>query len=178
MGWAFVTALPGWPFWLEGLSPLGVYGILYAFFERVAWHWPVFRGLGIATTPDVRGRWEGEQLSSFRSSNGKPVQSRVVLEVQQTFSSISTTTYYYRWNDAHSASSFLEMDGQPYLVIIFESEPGVHHKGAGVANKGVARLRYLPNEKLILGTYFNTSGNHGELKLHRTSRTLLHRFTA
>jgi len=134
--------------------------------------------LGIVTVPDLRGRWEGEQLSSFKSSNGKPVQSHVVLEVQQTFSGVSATTYYYRWNAARSDSTFLEVAGEPALVIIFESEPGVHHHaGAGTANKGVARLRYLPDEHLIIGNYFNTSGNQGELKLHRVNRRLLHRFT-
>lgn len=179
IGWIFITLLPNWPFWLEGLSPLAAYGMLYSSFERFAWHWPLFRALGIVTVPDLRGRWEGEQLSSFKSSNGKPVQSHAVLEVQQTFSGISATTYYYRWDAARSDSNFLEVDGEQVLVIIFESEPGVHHHaGRGVANKGVARLRYLTAERLIIGSYFNTSGNHGELKLHRVSRKLLHRFTA
>ena len=177
-GWEFANIFGGLPFWVEGISPLGTYALLYAFFERAAWHWPVFRALGIVNVPDLRGRWEGEQLSSYKSSNGKPVQSRMILEVVQTFSSVSTTTYYYRWNDAHSASCFLEIEGDLFLAIIFESEPNARHDGAGTANKGVARLKYLEGEKLIVGTYFNTSGNHGEIKLHRSGRRLLQRFAA
>lgn len=177
-GWGFAQAFPDLPFWIEGLSPLGAYGLLYSLFDRFAWHWPVFRALGIVTIPDVRGRWEGEQLSSYKSSNGKPVRSHTVLEIEQTFSTITTKTYYYRWNDAHAASCFLNIDGVQFLTIIFESEPGVRHEGGGVANKGVARLQYLPKEKLIVGNYFNTSGNYGELKLHRVNRRLLRRFSA
>jgi hypothetical protein len=177
-GWAFTHALPNWPFWLEGISPIGVYVLLYTFFERTAWHWPVFRALGIVSVPDLRGRWEGEQFSSYKGSNGKPVRSYAVLEVQQTFSGVSAKTYYYRWTTGHAASTFMEIEGHNYLMIIFESEPGVHHRGDSTANKGVGRLEYLPGDKLLIGTYFNTSGNHGELKLHRTGRKLLHRFTA
>jgi hypothetical protein len=177
MGWAFIAAFPNWPFWLEGLSPMVVYALLYGGFERVAWHWPVFKWLGIVTVPDLRGRWVGEQISSYKDKNGKPVISRVVLEVVQTFSRVSAKTYYYRWDMTHTSSTFLEIEGELYLVLIFESEPGVNHTG-GAANKGVGRLRYLPEEQLIVGTYFNTSGNHGELQLRRRSRRLLGRFTA
>lgn len=176
IGWWFHVTFPSWPFWVEGLSPLGAFGLLYTFFERAAWHWPVFRWLGVTTVPDLRGRWEGVQLSSFRASNGKPVESRIVLEATQTFGSVTTTTYFYRWHDAHSASSFLEIEGSLYLIIIFESEPGVHHSGPGQANKGVTRLQYLPDQKILTGTYFSTSGGYGEITLKRKSKKLLHRF--
>jgi SMODS-associating 2TM, beta-strand rich effector domain len=176
MGWAIARALPALPFWVETISPLGAYGLLYAFFERVAWHWPMFRALGIVQAPDLRGRWTGEQLSSYKDANGKPVTSYAVLEIQQTFTGITTKTYYHRWNGSHSASCFLHIDGELYLVIIFESEPGVRHDGSDKAHKGVARLCYRHDENLITGTYFNSNGNFGELKLKRKSRRLLHRF--
>ena len=175
-GWAFATTFPRLPFWMEGISPLGAYAVLYSLFERYAWHWPIFRTLGIVEIPDLRGRWEGEQLSSFKSANGKPVRSHMVLEVEQTFSAVHTKAYYCRWTDAHSASCFLQIEGKLYLVIIFESEPGPRSIAPVSANKGVARLEYIAADKLIVGTYFNTLGNKGELELQRTSRALLHRF--
>lgn len=177
VGWAFSRQFPALPFWVEGLSPLGAYALLYAFFERFAWHWPVFRWLGVVTVPDVRGRWEGQQISSFKDSHGKPIASYTVLEVEQTFTGVTTQTYYHRWSDSHTASCFLRIEGQLYLVVLFESEPGVRHDGSATAHKGVARLCYRKDEGIITGTYFNTNGNFGELKLQRKSRRLLHRFT-
>jgi hypothetical protein len=176
IGWGFARVFSGLPFWVETISPLGAYGLLYAFFERVAWRWPPFRLLGIVSVPDLRGRWEGEQLSSYKDSRGKPLASHVVLEVRQTFSAVSTCTYYHRWNDAHSASCFLDIEGQLYLVIIFESEPGIRHDGSDKAHKGVARLSYIPEQKVIRGTYFNSNGNFGEITLRSKGRRLLHRF--
>jgi SMODS-associating 2TM, beta-strand rich effector domain len=180
IGWAVTHIVPAnLPFWVETISPLGAYGLLYAFFDRSAWHWPLFRWLGIVTMPDIRGRWEGPQLSYFKKANGKPTRSFVVLEIVQTFSSITTKSYYHRWNDAHSASCFLDIDGQLYLVILFESAANMRHDGGGTtANQGVNRLQYLPDDKMLVGSYFNNTGNIGEVRLHRTGRKLLHRFAA
>jgi ribosomal protein S18 acetylase RimI-like enzyme len=176
IGWGFAKVLPVLPFWAETISPLGAYGLLYAFFERMAWHWPIFRILGVVRAPDLRGRWVGEQLSSHKDAHGKPVASRTVLEVQQTFTGITAKAYYHRWSAAHSASSFLDIEGALYLVIIFESEPGVRHDGGDRAHKGLARLRYNSEDQTITGTYFNSNGNFGEITLNRKSRRLLHRF--
>lgn len=176
VGQIFEHLFPNWPFWIEGLSPLGAYGLFYGFFNESAWHWPVFRLLGVVTAPDLRGRWVGQQLSSHKNVKGGPTESRVVIEVEQTFSSVMTYTYYHRWNNVHSASEFMDIAGQQYLVIIFESEPGVRHTGQDNANKGVARLSYRPEEGVIGGSYFNSNGNFGELTLKRTSRKLLWQF--
>ena len=40
IGWFFALLLPEVPFWVETLSPLAVYGLLYGFFDTHAWHWP------------------------------------------------------------------------------------------------------------------------------------------
>ncbi|HSX30905.1 MAG TPA: hypothetical protein VLE99_03240 [Candidatus Saccharimonadales bacterium] len=176
VGQTFEKLFPNWPFWVEGLSPLGAYALFYAFFDKTAWHWPVFRWAGVVTAPDLRGRWVGEQLSSFKRANGKPTESHVVMEVEQTFSSVTTHTYYHRWSNTHTASEFMDIEGQQYLVVIFESEPGVRHNGTDGANKGVVRLCYRSDEKVIAGTYYNTSGNFGEMKLKRTSRKLFQQF--
>lgn len=178
VGWLVARQLPEVPFWVETISPLGAYGLLYALFERRLWHWPVFRWLGIVSVPDLRGRWVGEQLSSYKKENGKPLTSRVVLEIEQTFSGIQTHAYYHRWNGSHSASCFLHIDGQQYLVIVFESEPGVHHNGDEKAHKGLTRLSFNATDGVLAGSYFNSNGNVGELRLKRTSKRLLRRFAA
>ncbi len=178
IGWGFFQLLPELPFWVETISPLAAYGMLYALFERHAWHWPVFKVLGITTAPDIRGRWIGTQQSSYRDKDGKNVTSHVVLEIEQTFTHISTSSYYKRWDTTHCDSSFIELKSKQHLVLLFEAEPNSNHDGDGTGTKGVTRLQYIPGEHKLIGTYFNDNGNYGEVTLSRGSHNLLHRFKA
>ncbi len=178
IGWGFFALLPPLPFWVETISPLAAYGILYTLFERHAWHWPIFSILGITTAPDVRGRWIGAQQSSYRGKDGKNVTSHVVLEIQQTFTNITARTYYKRWNVAHCDGSFIELEGKQHLVLLFETEPNSNHDGDDTGTKGVTRLYYLPGEHKLIGTYFNDNGNYGEVTFKHGSNRLLHRFRA
>lgn len=171
IGYGFAVLLPDAPFWVETLSPLAAYGLLYSLFEKYAWHWPIFRLLGIVSTPDVRGRWLGEQTSSFKDANGKPRKSRVIMEIQQTFSTIKVNTYYKHWQTTHTLSSFINVEEECILFIMFETTPRLDYSGDALAHKGVMRLTQLPDKKLA-GTYFNAEGRSGELSFRRTRYTL------
>lgn len=176
IGWEFVHVLPNLPFWVEGISPLTAYGLLYNFFDKVAWHWSIFRLLKIVTVPDVRGRWLGEQTSSYIMKNGKNVTSRVIMEITQTFSGVHVDTYYKRWSSKISAAQFVDIEGTPTLLIMFDAEPKVSYEHTlGAALKGIAKLSMMPNGTLQ-GTYFNAEGRHGELIYKRTSYKLTHMF--
>lgn len=171
IGWIFAEAFPFLPFWAETISPLAAYGILYNLFEKYLWHWPVFRTIGVVTQPDIRGRWLGSQLSSFKDQNGKNISSRVIMEVRQTFSEIKIETYYKNWQTERCIASFMTIDGQCVLFILFETSPKVQYEGDANQHKGVMRLTLLPDNH-ITGTYFNAEGRHGEFKFRRTTRTL------
>jgi hypothetical protein len=171
VGWLFSLAFPNLPFWVEGLSPLAAFGLLYSWFEKYMWHWPIFRGLGVVAVPDVRGRWLGEQVSSFKNEDGSHRKSRVIMEVQQTFSSINIETFYKNWQTEHTISSFVDVDGTPVLFVMFETAPKVGYDGDATAHKGVIRLSSVPNARLV-GTYFNANGASGELSFKRTHYTL------
>ncbi len=125
--------------------------------------------------PDLRGRWIGEQRSSY-VKGGKNVTSRVVLEITQTFDAISANTYYKRWQTSHCDANVMRLDGKPYLVLLFESEPNSLHSGYDGAQNGVTRLYYVPNDKKLIGHYFNSNGNHGEVVLTRHSFNLRQAF--
>lgn len=171
IGYGFATVFPDVPFWVETISPLAAYGLLYSFFEKHAWHWSIFRWLGVVAIPDLRGRWLGEQISSFRDTNGKPRKSRVIMEVEQTFSTIKVHTYYKNWQTTHSLSSFIQIEDECILFVMFETVPRVHYEGEAAAHKGVIRLAQLPDARLT-GTYFNAEGRSGELTFKRTRYTL------
>lgn len=171
VGYSFAVLLPNVPFWVETISPLAAYGLLYNFFEKYAWHWPIFRLLGIVVAPDVRGRWLGEQTSSFKDANGKPRKARVIMEIEQTFSAIRVNTYYKNWQTTHSLSSFMPVENECLLFVMFETAPRIEYDGEASAHKGVIRLVQLPDKKLV-GTYFNAEGRSGELSFKRTGYTL------
>lgn len=171
VGYGFAKLSPYLPFWVETLSPLAAYGLLYGIFEKHAWHWPLFRLLGIVSTPDVRGRWLGKQTSSFKDTDGKARQSRVIMEIKQTFSTIHVTTYYKNWHTTHSLASFIVVEDQCVLFVMFETTPRVDYDGEASAHKGLMRLIQLP-DKTVTGTYFNAQGRSGELQFKRTQYTL------
>lgn len=171
LGWLCAKLIPNPPFWLETLSPLAAYGLLYTLFDKFVWHWPVFRWLGIVSCPDMRGRWLGKQISSVKLDNGKHITSRVIMEVDQTFSGIHVAMYYHKWHSTISAAQFLSINNIPTLVTMFEAHPKADYDGNGVVHKGVTRLTQCP-DKTLVGTYFNSSGNEGELNFRRTGYTL------
>ena len=171
IGWGFYTVFPNVPFWVETISPLAAYGILYNLFEKRLWYWPAFRALGIVTAPDVRGRWLGEQTSSYKDTNGKNRKARVIMEIEQTFSSIKVSTYYKNWHTEHCLSSFIDVAGECTLFIMFETTPKVEYEGEKTAHKGVCRLTQEAPGRLS-GSYFNAMGRHGELTFKRTRYTL------
>lgn len=171
VGWIFAKLFSDVPFWVETISPLAAYGILYNLFEKHLWHLPLFRVLGIVAIPDVRGRWLGKQTSSYKDGNGKHRKARVIMEIEQTFSSIKVETYYKNWHTEHCSASFIDIGGECTLFIMFETTPKVEYEGETTAHKGVTRLIQLPDGQLV-GTYFNAMGRHGEVTFRRTRYTL------
>ncbi len=175
IGYAASIAWPHAPFWVETISPLAAYGLLYGFFNKIAWRWPLFRWLGIVTVRDMSGRWYGNQLSSFKKG-GKAVKSRIILEVTQTFSDVRAQAFYKRWQSLPNASCLMTIDDHPTLVIIFASEPNANHDGDDTQHKGTAQLRYFVDDDSVRGTYFNTSGNSGDIILKRSTKPAIGRF--
>lgn len=177
VSYALFLLWPDVPFWFESLSPLAAYGLFYSIFDRYVWKWPLFRMLGIVTLPKMAGRWYGTQLSSYKKDGQKPTKSRIILEVEQTFSHIKAATYYRRWQSQSSVSCMVMLEGEPYLMIIYDTSANVRHEDTAAHHKGVAYYRYLPGEDKIIGTYFNTQGATGEIELKRSPKPLLHRFS-
>jgi hypothetical protein len=171
IGWLSSKLIQNPPFWVETISPLAAYAILFALFDKIVWHWPIFKWLGIVACPDVRGRWLGEQVSSVKGANGKHITSRVIMEVSQTFSGLHVEMFYHKWHSSISAAQFLLIQNTPTLITMFEAQPKADYDGDGVVHKGVARLTACPDGTLT-GTYFNSSGNEGELNFRRTGYEL------
>lgn len=175
LAWSFYQIFPNFPFWLETLSPLFAYGLLYSLFEKYAWHWGIFKLSGVVTFPDLRGRWRGKQRSSYKE-NGNNTEVLAYLEISQTFSKIFARAYYEKSQSESWVASFAELNGDVYLFYTYDNDPNSLKAETMQNHKGTVKLKYLPKENKLLGIYFNSIGNHGEMQFEFEQQNRLHRF--
>jgi SMODS-associating 2TM, beta-strand rich effector domain len=174
--WEFFNYFNSLPFWVETVTPLFAYATVFSFFEEYLWHWPVFRWLGIVNFPDIRGRWSGMQHSHHRQEDIHR-DSRVVFEFVQNFSRVYVRTYYLDSQSESIASNFALINGEMTLYYIYDSEPNSFNEAKVEPHRGSARLKHLHEERKLIGSYFNSLGNYGEIELTREGHKLHSRFT-
>lgn len=164
IGWCFDKLFPNIPFWIESVSPLYAYLILYTIFEKYTWHWKIFSLLNIVTTPDLRGRWKGQQKSSYKE-NGNNVESDVVIEIKQSFSKIFIRSFYQKSLSESVVADFYELNDENYLFYTYDNDPSSSKSGTMERHRGTTKLQYFPKGKRLAGSYFNSIGNFGEIEL-------------
>lgn len=175
LSWSFYQIFPNFPFWVETLSPLLAYGLLYSLFEKSAWHWGIFKVSGVVSFPDLRGRWRGEQRSSYKE-NGNSAEVPAYLEISQSFSKICVRAFYEKSQSESWVASFTEINGDEYLFYTYDNDPNSLKAGTMQNHKGTVKLKYLPKENKLLGIYFNSIGNHGEMLFDFEQKDNLYRF--
>jgi len=171
----FYMLFPNFPFWMETISPLFAYGVLYAIFEKYIWNWSIFRVFGVVSIPDLRGRWKGKQRSSYKE-NGSNVEVPSCLEISQTFSKIFVRACYERSQSESVVANFAELNGETYLFYTYDNEPNSLKSGTMQAHKGTVKLKYILKENKLIGVYFNSIGNHGEIDFEFEQYDLISRF--
>lgn len=176
LAWCFAQVFTNIPFWVENLSPLLAYGILYSIFDKYLWNWKIFRWLGVSTFPDLRGRWKGNQTSSYKVED-KNVIVQSYLEVRQSFSEICVCAYYQKSQSASVTANFVETSNGNYLFYTYDSEPNSLKQGTMQIHKGTVKLKCIPDEKKMIGVYFNSIGNTGDMDFEFEGCKLLDRFT-
>ena len=162
-------------FWPQSISLLAAYGILYTLFEKYLWRWKIFRLLRIVNVPDLRGRWKGTIQSSHKS-DGVNLRLDSFLEIKQTFSKIFVYAYYERSQSGSVVANFAKLNDEIYLFYTYDNEPNSLKSGSMQAHKGTVKLQHLPQEKKLIGSYFNSIGNNGEIDLEFKQRRLMRRF--
>jgi len=175
VSWIFYKLLPNPPFWLETISPVFAYVLIYSIFEKWLWRWKIFSWFGIVEFPDLCGRWKGKQRSSHKE-NGNNVEIPSCLEILQTFSKIIVCACYERSQSQSVVANFAELNGNNYLFYTYDNEPNSLKSGTMQARKGTVKLKYLPKEKKLIGNYFNSIGNSGEVEFEFEQYNLLGRF--
>lgn len=171
----FFGMFQNWPSWLEGPSPIAVYGIIYFLFDKYFWQWSGFQKLGIVCFPNLNGRWKGTQQSSYKE-NGENVEVEGRLEITQTFSKLCARGYYSKSESESIAASFSECNDQVYLFYTYDNDPSSLKTGTMQKHKGSAKIKMLATEKKIRGCYWNSIGNYGEMDYEFEQAELLGRF--
>lgn len=83
---------------------------------------------------------------------------------------------YERSQSESVVANFAKLNGENYLFYIYDNEPNSLKSGTMQAHKGTVKLKYLPNEKKLIGTYFNSIGNTGEVNFKFEQHDLMGRF--
>ena len=144
ISYLFHKIFPNLPFWMETITPLCVYGILYLVFEEYLWRQNIFRIIGIVNVPDLRGRWKGHQRSSFKEK-GLNHEIPSCLEISQTFSKIIVRACYERSQSESIVANFVRVNDEIYLFYIYDNEPNSLKSGTMQIHKGTVKIRYLSN---------------------------------
>ncbi|MCW4005260.1 MAG: hypothetical protein NWF04_01480 [Candidatus Bathyarchaeota archaeon] len=99
------------PWWIDGISVFGLYGLFLYFFDTYIWKWRFTKIVGLVKGPNIAGVYEGTLASSYDNfKNPIPIS----VEVFQTWTKISIN-----WRTATSSSRSL------VASIITNSEPNI-----------------------------------------------------
>lgn len=172
----FHILLPNPQWWLETISPLAAYGILYSWFDKHLWKLGVFRVTGIVCFPNLNGRWEGIQRSSYKDVNSKQVELNTVLEIKQTFSKIVIKAYYEKSKSESVVAHFAELNDEVYLYYTYDSDPNTLKERTMAMHKGSVKIKHLSKDNMLCGFYFNSIKNEGDIELRFTSKELKGRY--
>ena len=167
--------LPDMPFWMETLSPLASYGILFWLFDKYAWKWKIFKFLSVRKFPNLNGKWKGLQKSSYKE-NDKCVEVQSYIEIKQSFSKVYITSYYERSQSSSVVASFADFQDETFLYYTYDNEPNTEKVGTMQKHRGTVKLKCIPNTKLLSGRYFNDNGNDGEIDLEYIGKELSYKF--
>lgn len=171
----FFFYFPNWPIWLEAPSPLVIFGILYYLFNQYFWKHKIFKSLGIVWFPNLNGRWKGKQRSSHKE-NGINVETDAKLEIKQTFSKVNIKAFYARSNSDSVAGSFFEINDEVYLFYTYDNDPSSLKSGTMEKHRGTVKMKKLSRENKLVGCYWNSVGNYGEMEYDFEQKDLLGRF--
>jgi len=99
------------PWWIDGISVFGFYGLFLYLFDRHIWKWQLTKIVGLVKVPNIAGTYEGTLLTSYDNFK-QPIPINV--EVFQAWTKISVN-----WKTSTSSSRSL------VASIITNAEPNI-----------------------------------------------------
>jgi hypothetical protein len=175
LSWLVVTALSSlsWPEWLVSVpSVTASFGLIYGLFDRYLWRAQAIRRVGLSSTPDASGTYEGQLRSTHIGADGKPVTHPVRIEVVQTWTRMCVSMDVGSSDRISSSVSHMASVGEEgssaRLGYCYRNKvnPGVADADMG-DHEGTADLT-LGSDGQLRGRYYNSRPRTGSIEASRT----------
>lgn len=160
---------------LDGGSATFWFGLLYLWMEKRGWRLSLLHIIGLISTPNLNGCWQGELYSSYKPPEEKPFETPypITLTINQTWTRIVVELVHASSSSSRSdtGSLFLEKGTTPILVYTYWNEPEPGQLATMEAHSGATELKLTSengHEKLA-GRYYNGRGrgNYGKMEVIR-----------
>lgn len=152
---AFTSAHIDVPWFVGTPTPLAVFGVLFAAFERWGWHGRL-GNMRLSRVPDLRGRWVGNIKAN---PDGHELDVPVRCYVRQTWQricvEIETAT---SCSTSQMASFDISTRARPTLVYTYLNEPLVGTDPSMQAHRGTAQLQLSTDGRRLHGDYYSGRG--------------------
>ncbi len=156
------------PWYIETPSPLAIYGLAYAAFNRWIWKTGICRLTGLVKTPDLGGEWKG-RICSFGSLGS---ERDIVLTIRQTWTAICISL---QTDDSRSTSNIAAITdtgpGETTLIYTYLNEPRSSAVETMHIHRGTAWLEVKDGGKLLEGEYYTGRDRvtYGAIRVSRIS---------
>jgi hypothetical protein len=154
------------PWWIEGPSILGFYGIFYSIFDEKLWKVSFIRRT--LKIPNLNGSWAGYVKSSYDD-----FQSVITAElnIAQTWTRMSITMRTQTSKGSSLNSMMVNKSDEMTLNFEFLNEPDVNAPASMHMHRGTARLSISSDAKSLDGDYYTgrDRNNFGIIHFERIS---------
>jgi hypothetical protein len=163
--------------YIDLFSTVSLLFLTLLFIDEIGWKWKLFKWL--VDIPNLNGRYEGTIESTFQT-NGANTKKDCAIEITQTASKIKMFSYYGDPGTNNQTSSgkslseeiFKEADGFFSIYHIYLGEPNKLMTQLNV-HSGSSSMKYHPDEKKLIGSYYNDRPNKGTLEVKFKQKKLL-----
>jgi hypothetical protein len=139
------------PWWIDGISVFGFYGLFVFLFDRYIWKWRLTKIVGWVKAPNIAGTYEGTLLSSYDNfKNPIPIH----VDVLQTWTKISINWKTTTSSSRSLVAAILTNDEPNTLTYQYINEPKANAPPAMHMHKGTA-IADITNGALSGGCYSN-----------------------
>jgi hypothetical protein len=153
------------PWWVEGPSIVGLYGLFYSFFNERVWRLSLIQRM--LKIPDLRGMWRGYIQSSYDNFESK-IDAK--MEIRQNWTRM-LVTMQTQMSKGYSLGAMIITHGSDEMVLSFEyfNEPKPTATSAMHMHGGTTRLTIAPDFRSLDGDYYTGRDrrNYGILHFER-----------
>ncbi len=144
-----------------------LYGVLYAFFRRIAWKWGWLRQLGVISTPILEGTWSGTVQSDYDGESNPAHDIEVI--IGQDWTEIVIRLLRPESKSHSLSASMVVTEDECILIYDYLNEPTLGAAETMHMHRGTARLILTGTDNLE-GDYYTGRDrkNIGVIKLRRS----------